>query len=69
MNIRINGKAQPFTDAELAINDIIERNNIESPDMVAVQINGEFIERDQFSTPLLKDGDEVDFLYFMGGGN
>ena len=69
MNIKINGKSQSFTDTELAVHDIIKRNNIESPDMVAVQINGEFIERDQFSTPLLKDGDEVDFLYFMGGGN
>jgi sulfur carrier protein len=36
--------------------------------MVSVQINSEFIERENFSKTEIKDGDTVDFLYFMGGG-
>jgi sulfur carrier protein len=37
--------------------------------MVSVQVNGEFVGRDDFSTFLVNNGDEVDFLYFMGGGS
>jgi sulfur carrier protein len=37
--------------------------------MVSVQLNGEFVDRQQFAATMFKEGDEVDFLYFMGGGN
>jgi sulfur carrier protein len=36
--------------------------------MVSVQVNEEFVERDDFDTTTLNEGDTVDFLYFMGGG-
>ncbi|MBQ6964101.1 MAG: sulfur carrier protein ThiS [Bacteroidaceae bacterium] len=48
--------------------DVIRENHVAQPDMVSVQVNEEFVDREEFSTLQLKDGDEVDFLYFMGGG-
>jgi sulfur carrier protein len=36
--------------------------------MVTVQINEEFVEREDYDATQLKEGDKVDFLYFMGGG-
>jgi len=33
-----------------------------------VELNGEILERESFATTPVKDGDEVEFLYFMGGG-
>jgi sulfur carrier protein len=36
--------------------------------MVSVQVNEEFVDREEFATLQLNEGDEVDFLYFMGGG-
>jgi sulfur carrier protein len=36
--------------------------------MVSVQLNGEFVSRDDYESVSLKEDDEVDFLYFMGGG-
>jgi len=38
------------------------------PDMVSVQLNGEFLDRQLFEITTLKHADEVDFLCFMGGG-
>ena len=38
------------------------------PDMVSVELNGEYLDRDVFDSTPVKDGDEVEFLYFMGGG-
>jgi len=34
----------------------------------ATQLNGEFVERDDFPKIFVNDGDEVEFMYFMGGG-
>ncbi len=65
MRIRINGKDED-TDA-VSVLDILKGRNIE-PRMVAVEVNSKMIERDDYGTIQLKDGDEVEFLYFMGGG-
>jgi sulfur carrier protein len=37
--------------------------------MIAVQINGEFVDMDKYPSTYLKSGDDVEFLYFMGGGS
>ena len=39
----------------------------EYPD-VTVTINDEFVESGAFESTEVKAGDEVEFLYFMGGG-
>ncbi|GHT87930.1 thiamine biosynthesis protein ThiS [Bacteroidia bacterium] len=65
--ITVNGKSQELGKT-LTLVELIALNNITQPDMVSVQLNGEFIDRDDFPTILIQDGDEVDFLYFMGGG-
>ncbi|HZX49295.1 MAG TPA: sulfur carrier protein ThiS [Nitrospirota bacterium] len=65
MRIRINGKDEDM-DA-VSVLDVLKIRNIE-PRMVAVEVNSKMIERDDYGTTQLKDGDEVEFLYFMGGG-
>ena len=67
MQIKINGTPQEI-EAGLNIADLLARNKVEQPDMVSVQLNGEFVLRDRVAATVLKEGDEVDFLYFMGGG-
>ena len=41
---------------------------VENPEMVSVQVNEEFAEREDWDSIQIKEGDKVDFLYFMGGG-
>ena len=53
----------------LNVSELIQQNNVVQPDMVSVQVNEEFAEREDWETIQLKEGDKVDFLYFMGGGN
>ena len=52
----------------LNVSELISQNNVVQPDMVSVQVNEEFAEREDWETIQLKEGDKVDFLYFMGGG-
>ena len=65
--IYVNGEAQEVS-LPLNVSELIKQNNVLQPEMVSVQVNEEFVERDDFSTTSLNDGDSIDFLYFMGGG-
>ncbi|MDR3340167.1 MAG: sulfur carrier protein ThiS [Candidatus Symbiothrix sp.] len=67
ITITVNGNPHEF-EASLSLAKLIVLNNIIQPDMVSVQLNGEFVYKADYETIELKDGDEVDFLYFMGGG-
>ena len=53
----------------LNLSELIKANNVFQPEMVTVQVNEEFAERDTWDGLALKEGDKVDFLYFMGGGS
>jgi sulfur carrier protein len=36
--------------------------------MVAVELNDAMVERDHLDTTPVKDGDALEFLFYMGGG-
>lgn len=63
----VNDEEQEVT-LPLTLSGLIGLNRVLQPDMVTVQINGEFILRENFDTTSINDGDQIDFLYFMGGG-
>ncbi|MDR2622163.1 MAG: sulfur carrier protein ThiS [Dysgonamonadaceae bacterium] len=65
--ITVNGKTQGIED-NTTLAGLLVSNNISQPDMVSIQLNEEFILKDDYASIILKDGDTVDFLYFMGGG-
>lgn len=65
--IKVNDKEQEVT-LPISLIELIKLNNVAQPDMVSVQINGEFILREKYEETSLNEGDEIDFLYFMGGG-
>lgn len=65
--IKVNGENQ-LVEFPLNVSELISLNHVEQPEMVSVQVNEEFVDRDEWNTTQLKEGDEVDFLYFMGGG-
>ena len=66
--IVVNGEAQTV-DLPLNVTGLIQQLLVESPEMVSVQVNEEFAEREDWEQVQLKEGDRVDFLYFMGGGS
>lgn len=68
MQILINGESENFEDQNISILKLLEIKNVESPDMVAVQLNGEFVDKKKYSSTFISDDDSLEFLYFMGGG-
>ena len=67
MRIKVNGKEQEL-EKSINVSDLLVLNKVEMPDMVSVQLNGEFVKREKFASTAIKENDEIDFLYFMGGG-
>lgn len=68
MRIRVNGEDKNLGQDQLTVVELLKLQNVEMPEMVSVQVNGSFIAREAFPVTQLKESDEVDFLYFMGGG-
>lgn len=67
MTITVAGEKKEVKNG-LKLLELIEQENVEMPEYVTVSINDEFIETAAKESTVLKDGDNVEFLYFMGGG-
>lgn len=67
MKITVAGEKKEVADG-LTVAALIEQENVETPQYVTVSVNEEFLESGTFESTVLKEGDEVEFLYFMGGG-
>lgn len=65
MVITVNGKPEDIQASVLL--DLLRAKQIE-PQMVAVELNDVMIERDRLDSTPLKEGDRVEFLFYMGGG-
>lgn len=68
MNLKLNGESQPVDRASLTVADLLALNNVEHPETVSVQLNGKFVDSKLYASTALRDNDEIDFLYFLGGG-
>jgi sulfur carrier protein len=67
MYITVGGEKKEVKEG-ITLPELIEQEKVETPEYVTVSINEEFVESAQVAQTVLKEGDEVEFLYFMGGG-
>ncbi|MDH5739046.1 MAG: sulfur carrier protein ThiS [Nitrospira sp.] len=65
MQVKINGKPEEIQSGTVL--DLLNAKKIE-PQMVAVEVNDKVLERDHLATTHLNEGDQVEFLFYMGGG-
>ena len=63
----VNGEPQEV-QLPLSLTELIRQNDVQQPEMVSVQLNDDFVDRNEWDSLEIKEGDTVDFLYFMGGG-
>ena len=67
MKIVVNGDTVEVT-AGLSVSELLKVRQVKLPDMVSVELNDNILERPEFETTKLTEGDRVELLYFMGGG-
>lgn len=68
MTFAVNGRMDSAEAARLSVVELLELKDVEMPHMVSVQLNGDILDRSAFESTFVTNGDEVEFLYFMGGG-
>lgn len=68
MIITVAGNKKEVKDG-ITVDELIVAENVESAQYVTVAINDDFIERAEFETKIINENDNVEFLYFMGGGS
>ena len=65
MRLKVNGKPEEFEKG--TVQELLILKKIE-PRMVSVELNSKILDRKEYETTSLKEGDVIEFLYFMGGG-
>ncbi len=68
MKIKVNGE-ELFYENSMNVSDLLTERKVKMPEMVSVEVNEKIIRRNDFEDTGIKDGDEIEFLYFMGGGS
>ena len=64
--ITVNGKQIQLT-SEMSVADYLEQNNYQI-NRIAVEINEEMLPKYSYSETMLKDGDRLEVVTFVGGG-
>lgn len=64
--IKMNGVEKQFTKS-VSIAELLKDEEYITAN-VAVELNGEIVKRTAFETHLIKDGDVIEIVKFVGGG-
>jgi sulfur carrier protein len=67
MKLVVNGTDVQVSDG-INVSQLLVERKVRLPDMVSVELNETVLQRAEFETTPLHEGDRVELLYFMGGG-
>ena len=67
IQVTISGEKKQIAEG-VSVTKLLELEEVEMPEYVSVSINEEFVLRADFDTRIIQDGEEIEFMYFMGGG-
>lgn len=67
INLTINGESAQMSE-KLSILDLLTHDKKIEPSQVAIEHNGKILNRELWKGTLLKDGDKIEILSFVGGG-
>jgi len=66
MKIRVNGEEKEIEDG-LTVSRLLEELQIR-PGRVVVELNRDIVSREAHGSTLLKEGDALEIVHFVGGG-
>ncbi len=66
MNISVNGKSETVGPGS-TVASVLKAKELD-PALVSVEHNGKILEKSDLDGVILSEGDELEILFFMGGG-
>ena len=67
MKIKLNGKQQQIQDG-LTVSDLLLKWKIRA-ELVTVEVNETILQKLDYDATKIKEGDNVEFVFYMGGGS
>ena len=67
MKIKLNGKQQQIQDG-LTVSDLLLKWKVR-PELVTVEVNETILQKLDYDAMKIKEGDNVEFVFYMGGGS
>jgi sulfur carrier protein len=67
VTVTANGKKMELS-GEMSVTRLLAEAKVEMPEYVSVQVNDEMLLRENFDATIVRNGDVIEFLYYMGGG-
>ena len=67
MKLTVSGQTKEYKEG-LTVAELVVLENVETPEYATAAVNDGLHSARDFENIVLKDGDVVEFLYFMGGG-
>ena len=64
--IQLNGQSYDIS-GEMNLNQLLKNLKIQK-NKVAIEVNGEIVEKNKFSSLILNRDDKVEIVHFIGGG-
>ena len=68
MKVTIAGNVKDIAEGTTLAQLVIDEK-VENPEYVTVTANDEFVENHDLENVVIKENDNIEFLYFMGGGS
>lgn len=68
MKVTIAGNVKDIAEGTILAQLVIDEK-VENPEYVTVTVNDEFVENHDLENVVVKENDNIEFLYFMGGGS
>jgi thiamine biosynthesis protein ThiS len=66
LRVQVNGEIRELPD-ELTL-DALVRQLALAPERVAIELNREVVRRARWAETVMRDGDQVEIVHFVGGG-
>ncbi len=67
MRIEVNGEARDVTD-RISLEELVRHLNL-APERLAVEVNRQVVRRADWRETTLNEGDRVEVVHFVGGGD
>lgn len=68
MKVTIAGNVKDIAEG-ITLAQLVIDEKVENPEYVTVTVNDEFVENHDLEHVVVKANDNIEFLYFMGGGS
>ena len=66
MHIQVNGEAREVA-ADLSLPELVASLSLK-PEQIAIELNQSVVRRGEWPGKILRDGDRIEIVHFVGGG-